>query len=304
MLHNKKLCPAVVGMYYYVDGITSPTEISRATGWRVSSVWEILNRKYGETTTRKKRDDALMDAIERDYLAGVSTYEIADKYGVHHSTISKWMKQRGHHRGKGYIPNSVLERNEAARVKARAEKEERMELRRALFEQQKAERKAERDAAKKAEKERRTRERAAEYAKEKVCASCGSVFHSEYETQKYCSDTCSRRDKRHRAVAAGKTQLVSYGNHRKRARRLGVEYEPGITLKKLIERDGNVCKICGKPCDANDRRYGSSGPLYPSIDHIKPMSKGGTHTWDNVQLAHIMCNSIKRDIYDAEEQTT
>lgn len=30
-----------------------------------------------------------------------------------------------------------------------------------------------------------------------------------------------------------------------------------------------------------------------SIDHIRPLSKGGTHTWDNVQLAHLKCNIKK-----------
>ena len=38
-----------------------------------------------------------------------------------------------------------------------------------------------------------------------------------------------------------------------------------------------------------------SGPMYPSIDHIIPMSKGGGHIWSNVQVAHIICNSIKSD---------
>ena len=39
--------------------------------------------------------------------------------------------------------------------------------------------------------------------------------------------------------------------------------------------------------------YFIAGNSYPSIDHIIPVSRGGTHTWDNVQLAHRYCNSIK-----------
>jgi 5-methylcytosine-specific restriction endonuclease McrA len=35
--------------------------------------------------------------------------------------------------------------------------------------------------------------------------------------------------------------------------------------------------------------------LYPSIDHIVPLAKGGNHTWNNVQLAHHYCNTLKRD---------
>jgi 5-methylcytosine-specific restriction endonuclease McrA len=37
-------------------------------------------------------------------------------------------------------------------------------------------------------------------------------------------------------------------------------------------------------------------PDAPTVDHIIPLAKGGTHTWDNVQLAHWSCNSDKRDI--------
>ena len=38
--------------------------------------------------------------------------------------------------------------------------------------------------------------------------------------------------------------------------------------------------------------------LYPTIDHIIPLSKGGTHTWNNVQLAHMCCNAGKCDKVD------
>jgi 5-methylcytosine-specific restriction endonuclease McrA len=31
----------------------------------------------------------------------------------------------------------------------------------------------------------------------------------------------------------------------------------------------------------------------PSLDHIVPVSLGGTHTWANVQLAHLRCNVSK-----------
>jgi 5-methylcytosine-specific restriction endonuclease McrA len=75
--------------------------------------------------------------------------------------------------------------------------------------------------------------------------------------------------------------------------------DKNISLAKLYERDGGICKICGSPCDYNDYIISDNvvivGSKYPSIDHIKPLSKGGSHTWDNVQLAHKQCNSIKRD---------
>lgn len=298
---NKKYCPAIIGMYFYVDGIRSATEIGRLLGIPTTSVYQILKRKYkenaeGHRKTRCHIDDALLDCIERDYIDGISTYEIGEKYGLYHSTVSKLMKKRGHYRGKGYVSDEKLaeyaaqrERTQEQRRKERAEcKKQRDEL----LAYQRMQREAEREA----ERERRRIESEAEYAKEKTCASCGSVFHSECKTQLYCSGTCSRRAKRHRNVAAGKTKLKSYGNHRKRAREHGVAYEPGITTEKLIERDGNICQICGKPCDSGDVKYGSCGPDYPTIDHIVAIANGGSHTWDNVQLAHFLCNSKKRDL--------
>jgi len=33
--------------------------------------------------------------------------------------------------------------------------------------------------------------------------------------------------------------------------------------------------------------------LYPSIEHVIPIAKGGKHTWDNVKLAHRKCNMEK-----------
>lgn len=75
--------------------------------------------------------------------------------------------------------------------------------------------------------------------------------------------------------------------------------DKSITLKKLYDRDKGVCKICGGLCDYNDYKIVNGitvvGNCYPSIDHIIAISKGGSHTWDNIQLAHKQCNSIKKD---------
>lgn len=129
---------------------------------------------------------------------------------------------------------------------------------------------------------------------EHTCAICGSVYMSAKDTSKYCSKACHR--KAHDIRRKEKIGGHSYSHHVARAIAYGCEYEHGIRLHKLIRRDHNICQICGKPCDVNDKRYGTSGPLYPSIDHIIPLAKGGSHTWGNVQLAHIICNSSKCDL--------
>ena len=76
------------------------------------------------------------------------------------------------------------------------------------------------------------------------------------------------------------------------------EIDKDISLKRLFRRDKGICHICGKPCDYEDYTRSDKGAfivgkLYPSIDHVKPLSHGGTHTWDNVRLAHMICNAYK-----------
>lgn len=71
-----------------------------------------------------------------------------------------------------------------------------------------------------------------------------------------------------------------------------------ITLHKVISKDSNICYICGQPCDEHDMVINEDGHYiagnsYPSIDHVIPIAQGGTHSWDNVRLAHRGCNSKK-----------
>jgi CRISPR/Cas system Type II protein with McrA/HNH and RuvC-like nuclease domain len=78
------------------------------------------------------------------------------------------------------------------------------------------------------------------------------------------------------------------------------ENDKKVWLMSLIKRDNNICAICGKQCDLYDYEITDIGTMltgdnYPSIDHIIPLSKGGLHNWDNVQLAHRKCNRKKSD---------
>lgn len=76
----------------------------------------------------------------------------------------------------------------------------------------------------------------------------------------------------------------------------GVEFDPSVSTDRLIKRDGNRCYICGIECDKSDKTWGNFGPTYPTIDHVMPLSKGGSHTWDNVRLACGRCNChVKSD---------
>ena len=128
------------------------------------------------------------------------------------------------------------------------------------------------------------------YTVREYVKSCGLKFARDNGV---CSDKC-RRIKTNRLVRNSRKRRGVQDNHRHRAVKFGCTYDSSVTLAKLIKRDGLRCAICGEMCDPNDHSWSEySGPMYPSIDHIVPMSKGGGHVWNNVQVAHIICNSEK-----------
>lgn len=84
---------------------------------------------------------------------------------------------------------------------------------------------------------------------------------------------------------------------KRRANTKRVERDKDITLGKLFERDKGVCYLCGNKCDWNDGAWINGvfivGRNYPTIDHVVALANGGSHTWKNIRLAHLSCNSKK-----------
>lgn len=124
----------------------------------------------------------------------------------------------------------------------------------------------------------------------KQCACCGGMFITTNSRTRVCSSECSAK----LGNAIGKDRRI------KKMRSLIVDRD--ITLEKLFKRDNGVCYICGRKCNSDDYYINSNGTFiagaeYPSIDHVKPLSKGGKHEWANVKLAHRRCNWEKRDVY-------
>lgn len=141
---------------------------------------------------------------------------------------------------------------------------------------ERAKKKAEQDAIKAAERMRKKQERM------HPCEVCGTMT----DRAKYCSEACSNKASNRRKETARRHKLQENGK---------IDYS--ITLEKLIKRDRNTCHICGGKCNVNDCiTVGGTfiaGDKYPSIDHLVPVARGGVHSWDNVKLAHRICNTKK-----------
>lgn len=119
----------------------------------------------------------------------------------------------------------------------------------------------------------------------KTCLGCGEEFNR--------FDQGSRCDGCKRATDRQQRQL-------RRLRKKGIgSYDYGIDYKKLFERGNGRCSICEQPCDDPSVWLTWDGltwmPNAPTVDHIIALANGGTHTWENVQLACAECNSHKGD---------
>lgn len=70
-----------------------------------------------------------------------------------------------------------------------------------------------------------------------------------------------------------------------------VKGEPFAAIQ-VYERDGWMCLLCRTPMDP---AIAWPHRMSPSVDHVIALSRGGEHTLDNVQAAHLGCNSSKGD---------
>jgi 5-methylcytosine-specific restriction endonuclease McrA len=111
------------------------------------------------------------------------------------------------------------------------------------------------------------------------CKECGEPFKT-YNINKqsaYCSERCSNR--------AGSRN----GKHKRRLL-IQAAYIEAVHLSVLFGRDGGRCKICDRKLN---KTHIVPHKKAPTIDHIKPLSLGGEHSYKNTQLACFICNSLK-----------
>lgn len=101
------------------------------------------------------------------------------------------------------------------------------------------------------------------------CLVCGESFPpSPGAASRYCSRGC-------RAVARNSRDWISFEDRR-----------------QIYLRDGWTCQIC---LESTSKRWDSSDPWSPTLDHIVPRSRGGSDDPSNLRLAHAWCNSVRGD---------
>lgn len=104
---------------------------------------------------------------------------------------------------------------------------------------------------------------------DRSCTQCHSTFHSPHPARLTCSPQCRRRAR----------QQVNGAKWISKAKRIA-----------LYERDEYMCHICGELTEP-DAPTGSA--WFPSLDHIVPVSQGGSDDPDNLATCHMYCNAVR-----------
>lgn len=107
------------------------------------------------------------------------------------------------------------------------------------------------------------------------CPMCMVWFLTDNPRYQHCSPKCGRRGAKDKRRALERQAFVA-----------------PVSRIQVYERDRWTCQLCGKPVM---RGKVVPHPKAPTLDHVIPLSRGGTHEPANVQLAHYWCNTIKSD---------
>lgn len=103
---------------------------------------------------------------------------------------------------------------------------------------------------------------------DRICKTCGAIFSPGTSTvRKYCGRKCSR------------------------ARR-GGSVNRRAWVNKLGDRDGWICHLC---LGAIQKELNWPNGQAGSVDHIIPVSHGGDDSPENLAIAHLTCNTSRKN---------
>jgi len=122
------------------------------------------------------------------------------------------------------------------------------------------------------------------YAMSEKCKEANKRYA---KSEKGREANCERVKKYSKTEKGKEAQRKTY--HKRRALKYTSQVE-NFTNLEIFERDNWTCGLCG---EAIDKTLNHPHPLSKSLDHIIPISKGGNHSRENVQAAHLICNIRK-----------
>lgn len=109
------------------------------------------------------------------------------------------------------------------------------------------------------------------YYSDQVAYACGTLLYRVHGGY----NALTRR----RSVVSVNSIVATYGCNTA----LHEAYVPPLSNKTLFNRDSRLCLYCGD----------QFSDAHLSRDHVRPLSRGGTDTWNNVVTACKRCNNHK-----------
>ena len=124
--------------------------------------------------------------------------------------------------------------------------------------------------------------------------STGERYSSKYESDPKVVAAKAERNRRRNAEKPMRQRYPAQFAAKDARRRMKVAEATVEQFNpiEVFERDGWLCGVCGDPVDPG-LKY--PDPRSKSLDHIVPIARGGTHSSENAQLAHLRCNILKSD---------
>jgi len=126
------------------------------------------------------------------------------------------------------------------------------------------------------------------------CRYCNASFDTAMSNKVFCSLKCTQKGRPWKPEGMkAKGARSGYAQRRREAQRAG---DQDLTTYSIWKAEGGRCRLCNKATidPTTPRKLKPvKRDAWASLDHIKPLSAGGTHTWANAQLLCYPCNSGK-----------